>query len=195
MKRILFVGAEAMPFAATGGLGDVLGSLPAAIAAEGDELEVSVIMPLYSVIADEWREKMENVAELEVPLAWRRLYCGIKKLEKDEVTYYFVDIGYIVTVEISVYSVNDLQRSVRIDEVRCSHGDSGRSGEHEFDGVIGIADSSHTDDGDFHRTVGVVHHLDRHRLHRRTGKSAHHVGEFRTSRLNVDSHCAQGVDE
>ena len=55
-KKILFVGAEIMPFAATGGLGDVLGSLPAAIKAElKDDGDIRAIMPLYSVVSPEWR--------------------------------------------------------------------------------------------------------------------------------------------
>lgn len=92
MKKILFVGAEAMPFAATGGLGDVMGSLPAALAAEG--ADVRVIMPLYAQVKSEWRKKMKEEAVFTVDLAWRRLYCGIKSLKKDKVTYYFVDNEY-----------------------------------------------------------------------------------------------------
>ena len=95
MKKILFVGAEAMPFAATGGLGDVLGSLPSAIneTAKG-KADVRVIMPLYSEIGDKWRTAMETVAEFDVWLSWRRLYCGVKKLNINGITYYFVDNQY-----------------------------------------------------------------------------------------------------
>ena len=92
MKKILFVGAEAMPFAATGGLGDVMGSLPAALAGEG--ADVRVIMPLYGQVKPEWRAKMRDEAVFTVDLAWRHLYCGIKSLKKDKVTYYFVDNEY-----------------------------------------------------------------------------------------------------
>ena len=95
MKKILFVGAETMPFAATGGLGDVMGSLPAALKAkEGDNVEVSVVMPLYGVIKDEWREKMSDEATFTVELSWRKLYCGVKSLLKDGVKYYFIDNEY-----------------------------------------------------------------------------------------------------
>jgi len=95
MKKILFVGAEAMPFAATGGLGDVLGSLPAAIkSAGGDEVDVRVIMPLYSAVKPEWRQKMKEEALFEVQLSWRRQYCGVYSLIKDGVIYYFVDNEY-----------------------------------------------------------------------------------------------------
>ena len=95
MKKILFVGAEAMPFAATGGLGDVLGSLPAAIKAAGKKnVDIRVIMPLYSVITQDWRNKMREEAVFEVQLSWRRKYCGIYSLEKEGVVYYFVDNEY-----------------------------------------------------------------------------------------------------
>ena len=95
MKKILFVGAEAMPFAATGGLGDVLGSLPAAIkSAGGDEVDVRVIMPLYSAVKPEWRQQMKEEALFEVQLSWRRQYCGVYSLIKDGVIYYFVDNEY-----------------------------------------------------------------------------------------------------
>lgn len=95
MKKILFVGAEAMPFAATGGLGDVLGSLPAAIKQEGgEEVDVRVVLPLYSAVSDIWRKKMKLVAEYELSLAWRKQYCGIYSLVKDGVIYYFVDNEY-----------------------------------------------------------------------------------------------------
>lgn len=95
VKKILFVGAEAMPFAATGGLGDVLGSLPAALKAEyGARADIRVVMPLYSMVSNSWREKMTDVAIFDVPLAWRRQYCGIKQLEKDGVIFYFIDNEY-----------------------------------------------------------------------------------------------------
>ena len=92
MKKILFVGAEAMPFAATGGLGDVMGSLPAALAAEG--ADVRVMMPLYGQVSDEWRAQMKEEAVFTVYLSWRKLYCGVKSLQKDGVTYYFIDNEY-----------------------------------------------------------------------------------------------------
>ena len=79
MKKILFVGAEVMPFAATGGLGDVMGSLPAAIKrAAGDEVDVRVVLPLYGSVSAAWRKKMKTVDEYTLPLAWRQQYCGIR---------------------------------------------------------------------------------------------------------------------
>ena len=93
MKKILFVGAEVMPFAATGGLGDVLGSLPAALAASGDA-DVRVVLPLYAAVSDAWRSKMKEEAIFYVDLSWRQQYCGVYSLVKDGVTYYFIDNEY-----------------------------------------------------------------------------------------------------
>ena len=92
-KKILFVGAEVMPFAATGGLGDVLGSLPAALAQTG-RVDVRVVMPLYGGIAPAWRAQMKEEYITSVRLAWREQYCGIYSLTKDGVTYYFIDNEY-----------------------------------------------------------------------------------------------------
>ena len=95
MKKILFVGAEVMPFAATGGLGDVMGSLPAAIKAkEKNNVDVRVVLPLYGMVNDEWRAQMKEETVFYVDLAWRKIYCGVKSLVKDGVTYYFIDNEY-----------------------------------------------------------------------------------------------------
>lgn len=92
MKKILFVGSEALPFAATGGLGDVLGSLPAAIAkkAQGNA-DIRVVMPLYDKISEEYKNQMKFVCSFTVGLSWRNLYCGVKSLELNGVIYYFID--------------------------------------------------------------------------------------------------------
>ncbi len=95
MKKILFVGAEVMPFAATGGLGDVMGSLPAAIKAkEKENVDVRVVLPLYGAVSDAWRFMMKDEAVFNVRLSWRKIYCGVKSLVKDGVTYYFIDNEY-----------------------------------------------------------------------------------------------------
>ena len=93
MKKLLFVGAEVMPFAATGGLGDVLGSLPQALAASG-ETDVRVVLPLYDAVSPAWRKQMKQEAIFYVHLAWREQYCGVFSLKKDGVTYYFIDNEY-----------------------------------------------------------------------------------------------------
>ena len=94
-KKILFVGAEVMPFAATGGLGDVMGSLPAALRAKyGEGADVRVIVPLYETVSPEVHASMKTEAVFNVKLAWRWQYCGILSLVKDGVTFYFVDNEY-----------------------------------------------------------------------------------------------------
>ena len=93
MKKILFAGAEAMPFAATGGLGDVLGSLPAALA-KSEGVDVRVVLPLYAAVSEAWREKMTQEKVFYVKLAWREQYCGVYSLKHNGVTYYFLDNEY-----------------------------------------------------------------------------------------------------
>ncbi|MBR4873278.1 MAG: glycogen synthase GlgA [Clostridia bacterium] len=94
MSKILFVGAEAMPFAATGGLGDVMGSLPAAMKAAEPDSDIRVVMPLYGAVGEQWRAQMTTEAVFRVKLSWRSLYCGVLSLMKDGVTYYFIDNEY-----------------------------------------------------------------------------------------------------
>ena len=70
--KLLYVGAEALPFASTGGLADVLGSLPAALKREKKkEIDIRVVLPLYQSISEKYRETMERVAEYNVQLSWR----------------------------------------------------------------------------------------------------------------------------
>lgn len=90
MKQILILGAEALPFAATGGLGDVLGSLPAALCREGG-VDVRVMLPLYRAVGAAYRAEMREVAEVPVTLAWRHTHCVVYALSRDGVTYYFLD--------------------------------------------------------------------------------------------------------
>ena len=94
MKKILFVGSEAIPFAATGGLADVLGSLPAALMREDPELDVRVVIPMYQVVSEKYKEKSRLVSEFTVQLAWRRQYCGGWEYRLGNVTYYFIDNEY-----------------------------------------------------------------------------------------------------
>lgn len=87
--QIVFASAECAPFVKTGGLGDVAGSLPAALVRAG--AEVIVMVPKYSTIKDEYKAQMEHFADFYVSLGWRNEYCGLEKLEHDGVTYMFVD--------------------------------------------------------------------------------------------------------
>jgi glycogen/starch synthases, ADP-glucose type len=91
--NILFATSECAPFAASGGLGDVSGSLPKALN-KAAGVDCRVVMPLYSDIAPEYRKKMTQLAEFEVPVAWRSQYCGIWSAVFHGVTYYFVDNEY-----------------------------------------------------------------------------------------------------
>ncbi|MBQ3196029.1 MAG: glycogen synthase GlgA [Clostridia bacterium] len=94
-QKILFVASEAVPYASSGGLGDVIGSLPAALcSASKGELDVRVIMPLYGSMKDSYREELTKVCETYISLSWRRQYLGIYKLEKNGVIYYFLDNEY-----------------------------------------------------------------------------------------------------
>ena len=94
MSKILFVAAEAVPFASTGGLGDVIGSLPEAIVKTDKNADVRVVLPLHSKVTTETRKEMTKVAEFTVTLSWRNLYCGVWQLKKGGVTYYFIDNEY-----------------------------------------------------------------------------------------------------
>lgn len=88
--KVLYVASECLPFAATGGLADVAGSLPKAINKIGG-VDVRVIMPLYGKIKNEYGDKLEYIGNFTVHLSWRQEYCGLFKYTLDGVTYYFVD--------------------------------------------------------------------------------------------------------
>lgn len=87
--QIVFASAECAPFIKTGGLGDVAGSLPAALVRAG--AEVIVMVPKYATIKDEYKAQMEHFSDFYVSLGWRNEYCGLEKLEHDGVTYMFID--------------------------------------------------------------------------------------------------------
>lgn len=87
--QIVFASAECAPFVKTGGLGDVAGSLPAALVRAG--AEVIVMVPKYATIKDEYKSQMEHFSDFYVSLGWRNEYCGLEKLEHDGVIYMFID--------------------------------------------------------------------------------------------------------
>ena len=93
--KILLASPEVMPFAGTGGLGEVAGSLPAALnELDGQDMDCRVILPLYGSVKNEVREKMRFLGHIDVPVAWRRQYMGIFELEKNGVIFYFIDNEY-----------------------------------------------------------------------------------------------------
>ena len=90
--KILFTASESVPFVKTGGLADVVGALAPVLARQGHD--VRVIIPDFSVIPQEWQSRMTHVCDFEIQLGWRRQYCGIEKIEKDGVIWYFMDNKY-----------------------------------------------------------------------------------------------------
>lgn len=87
--KVLFCASECVPFVKTGGLADVAGALPVALAREGHD--VRVILPKYRVIDAYWKSRMEHVCHFDVLFGWETLYCGIERVTDNGVAYYFVD--------------------------------------------------------------------------------------------------------
>ncbi|MBE6807933.1 MAG: glycogen synthase GlgA [Ruminococcaceae bacterium] len=90
--KVLYASSEAYPFAMSGGLADVAGALPKALRKRF--IGCRVVMPLYSSISEELRQKMTFVCSITVPVAWRRQYCGIFEAHVDGVIYYLIDNQY-----------------------------------------------------------------------------------------------------
>lgn len=90
--KVLFVASEGHPFIKTGGLGDVIGSLP--IALNKEKVETRIIMPLFGDIPPHFKEQMKFMCDFKVPVGWRKQYCGLKTMEYQGVTYYFIDNEY-----------------------------------------------------------------------------------------------------
>ncbi len=90
--KILFAASESVPFVKTGGLADVVGALAPVLAKEGHD--VRVVLPLFSAIGQEYTDQMTHVCDFEIQLGWRRQYCGIEMMQKDGVTWYFMDNKY-----------------------------------------------------------------------------------------------------
>ena len=87
--KVLYAASEAVPFCKTGGLADVAGSLPPALAAQG--AETAVILPLYRLVKERFADQLTFLCYDYVDLAWRHAYCGLFSLKKDGVTWYFLD--------------------------------------------------------------------------------------------------------
>lgn len=106
--NILFAASEATPFAKSGGLGDVSGSLPPSLVCE--DCNVFVFLPLYDVISADIRAKLEFITSIYVPVAWRTQYCGIYKLYERGVTWYFLDNEYYFKRGVLYGAYDDCER-------------------------------------------------------------------------------------
>ncbi len=105
-KKIIFLGSEAAPFIATGGLADVLGSLPKALA-ENKGLDVSVILPLYGNINEQYKSEFKFITNFNVSVAWRWQYAGVYYYEYKGVKFYFIDNEYYFKREGNIYGFYD----------------------------------------------------------------------------------------
>lgn len=90
--KILYITSEAAPYAASGGLGDVMGALPQAVGSSGNE--VAVMLPLYQSMKQEHRDRLELVMDISFNLSWRKTGASIFKIADNGVTYYFVENQY-----------------------------------------------------------------------------------------------------
>ncbi|MCY9006031.1 glycogen synthase GlgA [Peribacillus frigoritolerans] len=90
--NVVFAASECAPFIKTGGLGDVIGALPKALKKQG--VHVSVILPKYGDLPNQFKQELEHMTSIEVPVGWRQQFCGIEKLVANGITYYFLDNEY-----------------------------------------------------------------------------------------------------
>ncbi|MCI8331533.1 MAG: glycogen synthase GlgA [Clostridiales bacterium] len=91
-RKVLFAASEALPYASTGGLGDVAASLPKALSQNGTD--VRIVLPLYDTISQNLRAGLRFLGSINVPLSWRNQYCGIFEGNIEGVTYYLIDNEY-----------------------------------------------------------------------------------------------------
>ena len=92
MKKILFVASESVPFIKTGGLADVVGSLPKYF--DKEKFDVRVMLPKYMCMKDEWKEKLQYHTHFYMDLNWRKQYVGVLEMEYDGIRFYFIDNEY-----------------------------------------------------------------------------------------------------
>lgn len=165
MSKILMCSSEVAPFAKSGGLGDVLGALPQALAKLGND--VRVVMPKYGCIPGNVIDRMEFCFFIYIPLGWRRKYCGVFKLEQDGVTYYFIDNEYYFG-DPYLYKWNDLERFAFFDKAALEilpHLDFKPDVIHNHDwqtGMIPVILNAYYGENEFYRgikTVFTIHNL------------------------------------
>lgn len=105
-KRVVFLGSEATPFIATGGLADVLGSLPKTLA-KNKNFDVSVMLPLYGNISNEFKSNFKFITNFNVAVGWRSQYCGVFLYDYQGVKFYFIDNEYYFKREGNIYGFYD----------------------------------------------------------------------------------------
>ena len=88
MKNVLIISSEGVPFAKSGGLGDVIGALPKELKAQG--VNVRVILPLYKTVKDTYGDQLKFIESYAVGLSWRMEHCGLFETEYEGVTFYFM---------------------------------------------------------------------------------------------------------
>lgn len=115
--KVLFASSEAYPFAMSGGLADVAGALPKALRKR--LVGCRIVMPLYSCIPDELREKMNFICSITVSVAWRRQYCGIFEAHMDGVIYYFIDNQYYFKRRRALRALRRCRAALRSSRARC----------------------------------------------------------------------------
>ena len=103
--KILYAASEALPYIASGGLADVAGSLPRALNQAGHDCRV--VLPLYSNVRQDLRNKLEFVTNFYVSVAWRNQYCGVFKGVENGVTYYLIDNEYYFKRSGGIYGYYD----------------------------------------------------------------------------------------
>ena len=95
MKKILFAASESVPFIKTGGLADVVGSLPKYF--DKEKYDVRVMLPKYMCMKDEWKEKLQYHTHFYMDLNWRKQYVGVLEMEYDGIKFYFIETNITLT--------------------------------------------------------------------------------------------------
>ncbi|MDN5276806.1 MAG: starch synthase [Clostridiales bacterium] len=109
MLKVLFAASEAAPFVKTGGLGEVIGSLPVALRRQG--VDARIILPKYKAIPANLKERIRHIKHIYVKLGWRNQYCGIEESECKGVPVYFIDNEYYFGRDgIYGYSDDEVER-------------------------------------------------------------------------------------
>ena len=116
--KILFAASEAVPYAASGGLADVTGSLPKEFCKMGHDCRV--VIPLYKSIPDVLRKNMIFVKNITVDVSWRKQYCGIFKAVNEGITYYFIDNEYYFNRD-GLYGFDGQARRIEVDACIAVH--------------------------------------------------------------------------